>query len=207
MPQFIPELSEHIRKAMTAGERKTADFLREYLAEDCIVWYNVPMGKKRLYADFLVLFPNRGLLCLEVKDWAGSSFRRMTQTECEMVFEHTVKTVKHPLEQARGYMFQIIDLLSKETRLQHTEGEYKGRLRIPYTHGVVFTRFNRSDIAKITDIAKFDHLMPHTQTLYKDDLKSGQDNAHIADKLAAVGMRIAAMTPDRFADWLEEATA
>ena len=186
MPQFIPELSEHIRKAMTAGERKTADFLREYLAEDCIVWYNVPMGKKRLYADFLVLFPNRGLLCLEVKDWAGNSFRRMTQTECEMVFEHTAKTVKHPLEQARGYMFQIIDLLSKETRLQHTEGEYKGRLRIPYAHGVVFTRFNRSDIAKITDIAKFDHLMPHTQTLYKDDLKSGQGNAHIADRLAAM---------------------
>ena len=78
MPQFIPELSDHICKAMTAGERKTADFLREYLAEDCIVWYNVPMGKKRLYADFLVLFPNRGLLCLEVKDWAGNSFRRMT---------------------------------------------------------------------------------------------------------------------------------
>ena len=29
----------------------------------------------------------------------------------------------------------------------------------------------------------------------------------VADKLAAVGMRIAAMTPDRFADWLAEATA
>ena len=29
----------------------------------------------------------------------------------------------------------------------------------------------------------------------------------VADKLAAVGMRIAVMTPDRFADWLAEATA
>ena len=29
----------------------------------------------------------------------------------------------------------------------------------------------------------------------------------VADELAAVGMRIAAMTPDRFADWLAEATA
>ena len=29
----------------------------------------------------------------------------------------------------------------------------------------------------------------------------------VADKLAAVGMRVAAMTPDRFADWLAEATA
>lgn len=29
----------------------------------------------------------------------------------------------------------------------------------------------------------------------------------VADKLAAVGMRVAAMTPDRFADWLAEVTA
>ncbi|MBT8134450.1 MAG: hypothetical protein KJO03_08065, partial [Gammaproteobacteria bacterium] len=32
-------------------------------------WYDIPVGRKNRYPDFIILHPARGLLFLEVKDW------------------------------------------------------------------------------------------------------------------------------------------
>lgn len=193
MAQFVPELTQSVLNNMaTAGERKVAKFLQEYLDDDCIVWCNVPTGNKRLYADFLVLIPNKGLLCLEVKDWHLRILRRMNKTTCDLEIDGILKTEKHPLEQARGYVQNIIHLLSAEKRLQHQDGDYQGRLVVPYGQGVVFTQFSHAEISNITkDSSRLDILMPRTNTLYKDDLKGGQNKE-------LVKMRLAAMFPYDF---------
>lgn len=54
---------------MTSGERRFAKRLETLLEDDYLCWFDVPIGPARLYPDFLILHPSRGLLLLEVKDW------------------------------------------------------------------------------------------------------------------------------------------
>jgi hypothetical protein len=37
------------------------------LDADSLLWYNVPIGPKRLHPDFVILHPQRGIIVLEVK--------------------------------------------------------------------------------------------------------------------------------------------
>lgn len=188
MAQFIPELTQFVLKNMaTDGERRVARFLQKYLDDDCLVWCNVPMGRKRLYADFLVLIPGRGLLCLEVKDWHLRILRRMNKTECDLEIDGILKTEKHPLEQARKYVQNITNLLSAEKRLQQQDGNHQGRLLMPYGQGVIFTQFSHDEICKVTsDSARLDVLMPRKQTLYSNDLKLSRDTDEVREQIFAM---------------------
>jgi hypothetical protein len=68
MATVIPPLSSCLSR-MTPGERRLAERLEKKLDDSYLLWYDVPIGKKQLHPDFLILHPNRGLLVLEVKDW------------------------------------------------------------------------------------------------------------------------------------------
>jgi transposase-like protein len=48
---------------MTGGEKRMAQSLEDNLED-------VPVGDKQVRPDFIVLHPQRGILVLEVKDWA-----------------------------------------------------------------------------------------------------------------------------------------
>ena len=82
MAQFVPSLNEAIQRMDTVGERSVAKFLNQHLPEDSIVWCNIPVGDKRLHADFLILLPKLGLLCLEVKDWKLKSLNYFNPQKC-----------------------------------------------------------------------------------------------------------------------------
>lgn len=198
MAQFIPELTQSVLNSMaTSGERKVAAFLKEYLDDGCVVWCNVPLGNKRLYADFLILIPNKGLLCLEVKDWDLKILRKVNKTQFEIEINGSLQRKQHPLEQARGYIQNIINLLSVDKRLQQSEGKYQGHPRVPYAYGVVFTRFTHHAISKISPEENvLEACIPYKNTLYQDDLKSGQAKA-------AVNKRLADMFPYDFGHTLQ----
>lgn len=59
---------------MTPGERRFATRLLTKLEDDYHCWFNVPVGRKQLRPDFIVLHPGRGVLVLEVKDWKLAYF-------------------------------------------------------------------------------------------------------------------------------------
>ena len=65
MPSLIPSLNSCIAR-MTSGEKRFAVRLEQKLDDDYLIWYDVPIGKKQLHPDFIVLHPLRGLLVLEV---------------------------------------------------------------------------------------------------------------------------------------------
>ena len=67
---------------MTHGERRLARRLEEKLDEDYLLWYDVPIGRKQLHPDFLVLHPLRGLLVLEVKDWKLETIANINRSDC-----------------------------------------------------------------------------------------------------------------------------
>ena len=54
---------------MQAGEKRFARRLELLLEDDYLCWYDLPVGKRQRYSDFILLHPQRGLLLLEVKDW------------------------------------------------------------------------------------------------------------------------------------------
>ena len=62
-PTIIPALGS-CKRRMTSGERRFAERLQAKLESDYIVWYDVPLGRRRLHPDFVILHPRRGLLAL-----------------------------------------------------------------------------------------------------------------------------------------------
>jgi len=78
MATLIPALGTCLHR-MTAGEKRLAERLEQKLEDDYLLWYDVPIGPKQTYPDFVVLHPHRGALILETKDWHLSTIHSATR--------------------------------------------------------------------------------------------------------------------------------
>ncbi|MBS3028759.1 MAG: NERD domain-containing protein [Dolichospermum sp. DET50] len=143
MSTLIPSFNSCSMR-MTPGERRLAQRMEEKLDDDYLLWYDVPIGKKQLHPDFIVLHPSRGLFILEVKDWKLDTIQNINPSTFTIITDNGIKEVKHPLQQARDYALAVNKLLEKDTALVQ-QGDYQGKLIIPYGYGVVFTNINRKD--------------------------------------------------------------
>ncbi|NEU77582.1 AAA family ATPase [Nostoc sp. UIC10630] len=144
MATLIPSFNS-CSMQMTPGEKRLAQRLEEKLEDDYLLWYDVPLGKKQLHPDFIVLHPSRGLFILEVKDWKLDTIQSINPSTVTLLTEDGVKEVKHPLQQARGYALAVNKMLEKDRALVQQEGKYQGKLIIAYGYGVVFTNITRKD--------------------------------------------------------------
>jgi len=124
---------------MTQGERRTAERLEHKLDDDYLIWYDVPVGPKHAHPDFVVLHPRRGLLILEVKDWRLETIRQASKQTWEILAQGVPKTVPNPVEQARHYAHQVVDVLSKDQQLKGADG----KLAFPWGYGVVLAQITR----------------------------------------------------------------
>ena len=132
---------------MTSGEKRFAVRLEQKLDDDYLIWYDVPIGKKQLHPDFIVLHPLRGLLVLEVKDWKIDTIKNVTRANWTIADRNTnePKQVKNPLEQARNYVLHAVKLLERDADLVHAiASDYAGKCIVPYGYGVVFTNITRA---------------------------------------------------------------
>ena len=77
MAEIIPPLNRQTLSRMTSGEKRLARRLESLLENDYLVWYDIPVGRKRRYPDFIILHPLRGLLFLEVKDWKPETLKKI----------------------------------------------------------------------------------------------------------------------------------
>ncbi len=118
MPSLIPSLNSCVAR-MTSGEKRFAVRLEQKLDDDYLIWYDVPIGKKQLHPDFIVLHPLRGLLVLEVKDWKIDTIKNVTKSEWTIFDGDRHKQVKSPLEQARNYVLHAVKLLERDADLVH----------------------------------------------------------------------------------------
>ena len=142
MATLIPSLSI-CSSRMTSGERRLAERLEEKLDSDYLLWYDVPVGPKQSYPDFVILHPRRGLLILETKDWKLETIQRATRQLFEILADGRPKTVINPISQARHCAIQVVNALERDPRLVHPSGAHQGKLAFPWGHGVVFTRITR----------------------------------------------------------------
>ena len=168
---------------MTAGEKRVAEILRTQLDDACMVWYDIPVGKKRRYPDFVILHPRRGLLFLEVKDWKTTTFKNISSTSAQILTSKGMSTEANPLEQARAYSMEVINMLQADKALQQIEGLHKGRLKIPYGHGVVLSHIPRKNMFAALAADAREKVLPDHLVLYQEDLHDGVDAETIQEQL------------------------
>lgn len=166
-----------------AGEGRFADILIHKLPDDFLCWYNVPVGRQRLRPDFVVLHPQAGLLVLEVKDWLLKTIQHIDPLNAAIIdADGRLKNVVNPLEQARQYLFTVVDELSRDKQLVSAEGQYKGKLLFPYGHGLVLTKIKRKEFES-TDLREV--LPPHL-VICEDEMANAVDPDRFRDRLTGM---------------------
>ena len=159
---------------MTAGEKRLARRLEALLDDDYLVWYDIPVGRKNRYPDFIVLHPARGLLFLEVKDWRLENIKKISKYRVELLTNNGKVTAPNPIEQARQCAYQVIDMLQEDNQLVAPTGDYKGKLKFPYGYGVVFTHINQAQLNNALTPEGMS-LLPDHMVLCKDEIPENMD--------------------------------
>ena len=175
MAEIIPPLNRQTLARMTVGEKRVARRLEALLEDDYLVWYDIPVGKKRRYPDFIILHPSRGLLFLEVKDWKPQTLKKITTSDVTLQTNNGLITRPHPLEQARQYTYSVVSMLERDPQLRQTSKTYKGNLLVPYGWGVVFTNISRGQIEKAIPEDRRESLLPDHLMIYKDEITGSVD--------------------------------
>ncbi|MCB1800182.1 MAG: NERD domain-containing protein [Gammaproteobacteria bacterium] len=166
MANLIPALNS-CKPRMTGGERRFAERLEAKLEDDYLLWYEVAVGPKNLHPDFIVFHPRRGVLVLEVKDWRLDTIQSINRTTATIVTSTGAKTVASPLEQARQYAHEVINLLQKDPVLvANHRDRTRGKLLFPWSYGVVLPNISRRQFES-TDLGEV--LLPH-RVICKDEM-------------------------------------
>lgn len=155
---------------VTAGERRFASRLEHLLEDDYWCFYDVPVGKRRRYPDFIILHPRRGLLFLEVKDWRLKSIQRIDHQNVDLLTASGVQTKVNPVEQARQGAYQTIDMLRCDPDLREKQGKYKGNLICPYGYGVVLTNITRRQIEAALPDDVAERVLPSHLLICQDEM-------------------------------------
>jgi hypothetical protein len=159
---------------MTPGEKRLARRLEALLDDDYLCWYDIPVGRKNRYPDFIILHPARGLLFLEVKDWRLENIKKISKTRVELLTDNGKVSTPNPIEQARQCAYQVINMLQADPQLVAPGGEFKGRLKFPYGYGVVFTHINQNQLNKALTPDGMSVLPDHL-VLCKDEIPEDMD--------------------------------
>ncbi len=183
MTQIIPALNKQTLSRMTSGEKRVARRLEAFLEDDYLVWYDIPLGKRRRYPDFIILHPKRGLLFLEVKDWKPETLRKMDKSSVTLLTNKGMVTKPHPLEQVRQCSYCALKELERDPQLCEATGKFKGNLIMPYGWGVIFTNITRSQVEISIPTEKREILLPDHLIIYKDEMTKNTEAEVFQERL------------------------
>lgn len=143
MAVMIPD---HLPANASQGERNAFALLQK-LPDDCVCYYEPIVGQR--YPDFVVIIPELGVLIIEVKGWFPSNIVR-ADTHSVVVNRHGAhETHKHPVRQARDYMFELMNACKASKHASHLvnhAGDHAGRFVFPFGHVVFMSNIKRSQI-------------------------------------------------------------
>ena len=126
-----------------AGEKRFAKRLESHQKDEYLGWYELPVGKRQRYSDFIVLHPARGLLLLEVKDWKLDTIRSIDRISATILTPRGQKAVSNPVEQVRRCAYRLLKRLERDPRSIAATGRYQRRPVISYGCGVVPRQYYR----------------------------------------------------------------
>ncbi len=182
MAIIIPNLRLGHAK-VTPGERRFAHRLAHLLEDDYWCFYDVPVGKRRRYPDFIILHPRRGLLFLEVKDWRLRSIKSIDHQKVELLTASGLQTRVNPIEQARQGAYQTVDMLRCDPDLREKQGKFKGNLICPYGYGVVLTNISRKQIQAAVPDNVSERVLPGHLLICQDEMLEDTDPEIFQERL------------------------
>jgi hypothetical protein len=150
----------------SGGERRFAERLEAKLENDYLCWYNVALGPAAVHPDFIVFHPRRGLLILEVKDWRARTIHAANPTRFTIETERGPLEVDSPFEQARRYTHAAVDVLQRDPQLVFPSGREAGKLKFPWSFGVVFPNLTRKQF----DDGNLGEVIPPQRVICKDEM-------------------------------------
>ncbi|EJA1492361.1 NERD domain-containing protein [Escherichia coli] len=157
---------------MTAGEKRVASRLEAFMSNECLVWYDIPVGRKNRHPDFVIIDLENGLVFLEVKDWTVHTLHQVNHEQVILETNGILKSEINPLLQVRRYACDTVNALPADSRLRQNDGQYKGRLNLAWAYGVVFTRITRQQLKALAgnDENAVERIFPSAQTICQDDM-------------------------------------
>ena len=182
MALIIPNLRLGNAKA-TPGEQRFALRLESLLDDDWLCFYDIPVGKRRRYPDFIIVHPQRGLLFLEVKDWRLKSIKSIDHQNVELQTANGLQTKLNPVEQARQGAFQTIDMLKSDPHLREKQGRFEGNLICPYSWGVVLTNITRKQIQSVVLDDASERVLPGHLLICQDEMLEDTDPEEFQERL------------------------
>lgn len=171
---------------MTHGERRVAQRLESHLAEDCLVWYDVPVGREYRHPDFVIIDPANGLIFLEVKDWKLSTLQHIDPQTATLLTAQGEKQEQNPLVQVREYACATVESLSREPKLQQNTGLYKGKLNIAWAYGVVFTNITRQQLTSLSADGAVESIFPRALTICQDEMTESVSLSAFRSKISGL---------------------
>lgn len=173
-----------IASGAPAGERRFGERLRRLLEDDYLCWHNVPIGPKRQYPDFVVLHPRHGLWIFEIKDWRLDTIRSLGKHDVELLTSQGgLKTVPHPIEQARQYALAIVNDLSTDPQLQDPSARYRGKICFPYAYAAVFTNITRRQFDEVMTETEQELVLPPRLVICKDEMQENTPPDQFQERL------------------------
>lgn len=153
----------------SAGERRVFSILQN-LPDEVEVYYEPVVGRR--YPDFVVILPNAGLMIIEVKGWYPRHIVGFDNHEMRIRNAQSEAIEKHPLRQARDYMFGLMDRCRKHAHakhLIHRSGVREGKFLFPFGHFVVMNNMTREQIESFADSGN-DSFVTRQNSLARDEL-------------------------------------
>jgi hypothetical protein len=152
MAVMIPD---RLPSGATQGERNTFALLQK-LPDDCICYYEPVVGER--YPDFVVIIPQLGVLIIEVKGWYRSNIMGANTHEVTISRDGRTEMHKHPVRQARDYMFELMNTCKASRHASHLlnhAGEHAGRFFFPFGHMAFMSNISRNQIDLLSmDLAR-----------------------------------------------------
>ncbi len=161
MATFIPD---GILSSLKGCEDKIAQILKK-LPDDCLVYHEAAISG-RSQADFIVIFPEVGVLVIEAKGWPISD---ITHADSQNYTHSAFGKNKHPQRQARDYMHLLMERCKKShfsKFLVAEDGSYKGRFVFPFAYIAAFCNVNREEFED-----RFPGVFPNPTNVTKDELQ------------------------------------
>ena len=182
-------IPDRVLSGASTGEKYVFSVLQN-LPDDCIVYHeNNCTGS---YVDFIVISPYLGLLVIEVKGWYGRNILGGDSHNIKMSYQGKESIEKHPLRQAREYMYKLMDYCKESPNsacLLNNEGEHLGKLAFPFSHMVVLSNIKKSELVN-HQVGNLTELFKPENCVYRDELLAWKDDESITTEQLVETLRL-----------------
>lgn len=162
-------IPDRMPASASQGEKKAFAILQK-LPDDCICYYEPVVGER--YPDFVIIIPELGVLIIEVKGWYRGQVERADTRDVTVRQDGIIKVHKHPVRQARDYMFELMNACQSSrhaSHLLHHGGSRAGSFVFPFGHMALMSNITRDQVRQ-GDLEIADGVFREGKVVMRDEM-------------------------------------